>query len=181
MKQDDKPELPDFMNPVESESAELHPREARFVEEYVIDLNATQAAIRAGYSERSAGQRGYELLRKPHIAAAIKAAMKERSARTGITADRVIQELALLGFADMGDFAQWDRGYVTLNNSTSLDETKRRAVIEVSENRNGVKIKLGDKKGALDLLGKHLGIYDEKPDPEAGKQNVVFYIPNNGR
>ena len=69
-------------------------KQKRFVEEYLIDLNATQAAIRAGYSPDTAGSIGNENLKKPEICACVEKAMAERSKRTGVCADRVVQELA---------------------------------------------------------------------------------------
>ena len=71
----------------ESAELKLTPKQARFVEEYLVDLNATQAATRAGYSKRSAGIQGHENLKKPHIAAAISEAQQARSKRTEITQD----------------------------------------------------------------------------------------------
>jgi phage terminase small subunit len=71
----------------------LRPKQQRFVEEYLIDLNATQAAIRAGYSPRTAGSIGDENLKKPEIAKAIEAALASRSARTAVTADDVVKGL----------------------------------------------------------------------------------------
>lgn len=71
----------------------MTPKQQRFVDEYLIDLNATQAAIRAGYSEKTAGQIGEENLKKPEIAALVQAAMDARSERTEITADYVLQSI----------------------------------------------------------------------------------------
>jgi phage terminase small subunit len=71
----------------------LTPKQHRFVDEYLIDLNATQAAIRAGYSERTAYSIGDENLKKPEIASVIQAAMDERSQRTEITADYVLTSI----------------------------------------------------------------------------------------
>lgn len=79
----------------------LNEKQARFVAEYMIDLNATQAATRAGYSAKTAYAIGHELLKKPEIQAALTAAMDDRSERTQITADRVLEELARIGFADI--------------------------------------------------------------------------------
>lgn len=141
-------------------------KQARFVEEYLVDLNAAGAARRAGYTHRRSEAVGYDLLTKLDIQAAIQAAQRERSARTGITADRVVQELAVLAFADLADYVEWGPGGIQLKPSAALDATKRRAVIEVSENRLGVKIKLADKKGSLDSLGRHLGIYAQHADTE---------------
>lgn len=80
--------------------AQTAPKQRRFVEEYLVDLNATQAAIRAGYSRKTAASIGEENLRKPEIQAAIKAAMTARQERTEITQDRVIAELAKIAFGD---------------------------------------------------------------------------------
>ena len=84
----------------------LTAKQQRFVEEYLVDLNATQATIRAGYSPKRANMIGYENLRKPEIAAAISAAQEERSRRTGITADRILQRLWAIATADPRDLVQ---------------------------------------------------------------------------
>ena len=83
--------------------AELNEKQQRFVEEYMIDLNATQAAIRAGYSVKSASDIGGQLLGKTHVQRAIARAKAERSRRTGITQDRVLQELARIAFVNAAD------------------------------------------------------------------------------
>lgn len=144
----------------------LTAKQARFVEEYLVDLNAAGAARRAGYSVNRCMEIGYQLLQHSTVQLAIQAAMRERSARTGITADRVVQELAVIGFADLTDYVEWGPTGIQLKCSATLDSTKRRAVIEVSETRQGVKIKLADKKGSLDSLGRHLGIYTQQADTE---------------
>ena len=84
----------------------LTPKQQRFVEEYLVDLNATQAAIRAGYSKKTAKETGYENLTKPDIQSAVSAAMEERSKRTEVDADWVLKRLARLADATMADF--WD-------------------------------------------------------------------------
>ena len=81
----------------------LTPKQARFVEEYLFDLNAAQAAIRAGYRADNARSIGFENLTKPDIREAIEAAKRERSARTGVTADRVVQEIARVAFSSLRD------------------------------------------------------------------------------
>ncbi len=86
--------------------AKLTAKQQRFVDEYLIDLNATQAAIRAGYSEKTAFSIGTENLRKPLIQKAIQQRKQAREQRTEITQDRVIQELAAIGFARATDYAK---------------------------------------------------------------------------
>ena len=90
----------------------LTAKQQRFVEEYLIDLNATQAAIRAGYSEKTAYSIGEENLRKPEISFEIQKAMDRRSKRTEITADRVLQEYAKIGFSNITDYLKVERGDV---------------------------------------------------------------------
>ena len=84
----------------------LTPKQARFVEEYIVDLNGKQAAIRAGYSPRTAEVQSSRLLRNAKVDAAAREAMQARSRRTGITADRVVRELAELAFSNMSDFIE---------------------------------------------------------------------------
>ena len=88
--------------------AKLTAKQKRFVEEYLIDLNATQAAIRAGYKVDNARQTATENLAKPYIAEAIEKALAERSRRTGINQDRVVQELAKIAFVNIADVVNTD-------------------------------------------------------------------------
>lgn len=143
--------------------AELTPKQAVFVEEYLVDLNATQAAIRAGYSSRTAHIIAGQLLDKTLVAEAVAKAKAERSRRTGISADRVLEELARIAFSDMGEFADWSGEQVTLRASSEIDT---RCVVEVKQTAKqfgaDVGIKLHDKLGALNALAKHLGLLPEK-------------------
>ena len=134
-----------------------------FAQEYMIDLIATQAAIRAGYSSNSAGELGYQLLQKPSIRARIDELLAERSRRTGVNADRVVRELARVAFVNAPDVI--DTLAATVRDDAALDDT---AVIQsvkvktvVGDNMTSVEreIRLADKIKALELLGKHLGMY----------------------
>lgn len=160
----------------------LNARQLRFVEEYLIDLNATQAAIRAGYSKKTAAQIGEENLRKPEISAAVQKAQAERSQRTQITQDAVLQELAKIGFSDIRKVVQWgptelrvvldkdggDSGKtapyhgVRLINVEDIDDDTAAAISEVSHGKDGLKVKLHDKKGALVDIGRHLGMFKDR-------------------
>ena len=109
-------------------SISLTPKQARFVEEYLVDLNATQAAIRAGYSERSARKQGHDNLKNPRIEAAITAAQAARSERTQITADQVVSELGMLAFSNMLDYMTVDDdGYGVVD----LSKLTREQVIDI--------------------------------------------------
>lgn len=154
----------------------LTPKQARFVDEYLVDLNATQAAIRSGYSEKTAHTIGHENLSKPEIAQAIAAAQLERAKRTEITQDRVLQELARIGFADIRDLFEWDEESASFIPSRDLTEDQAAAVSEIqaetttTRERNGtttdttvkLKLKTYDKLGALDKIGKHLGMFVDR-------------------
>ncbi|MBS5885172.1 terminase small subunit [Clostridium sp.] len=151
--------------------AKLTAKQERFVEEYLIDLNATQAAIRAGYSPNTAKDIGCENLAKPNIRACIDKEMAERSKRTGINQDRVIRELARLAFVNANDVIDIEEA--TLKSGATEDDTAAIASVKVktipTKEGEGVEreIKLTDKLKALELLGKHLGMFKEKIDIDA--------------
>lgn len=144
----------------------LTKRQERFCEEYMIDLNGTQAAIRAGYSPDSAAQIAYENMRKPEIRARIETMQAERSKRTGINQDRVLREIAAVAFASGGDIIDFETGKIRKN----LSEEDRAAIvgmkIKYSPYADGgiveQEIKLAPKMDALQMLGDHLGIFDGK-------------------
>lgn len=141
-------------------------KQRRFVDEYLKDLNATQAAIRAGYSEKTAGQIGERLLKKVEIQQAISERMKEREQRTGITQDRVLSELAKIAFGDKRSLMEWGPSGVKLKDSNTLSDDQAAQVSEVSEsvtNAGGtLKLKTHDKVKALELLGRHLGMFKDQ-------------------
>jgi phage terminase small subunit len=137
----------------------LTAKQERFVAEYLIDLNATQAAIRAGYSEKTANEQGSRLLANVKIASAVAEAQAKRSERTHITQDMVLAEIAKIGFSDLRKAVAWSGQTVTLKNSEELDDDTAAAVSEVALTQSGLRIKMHDKLSALEKLGKHLGMF----------------------
>lgn len=138
-------------------------KQKRFIEEYLIDLNATQAAIRAGYSPDTAKSIGSENLTKPDIQARIAKAMAERSRRTGVNADRVVMELAKIAFVNASDVI--DAETATLKPDAAPEDTAAVQSVKVKTfGEDGLEreIKMADKLKALELLGKHLGIFKDK-------------------
>ena len=111
----------------------LNDRQRRFVAEYLLDLNATQAAVRAGYSARSAYSTGERMLRNAEVAAAIAEAQAARSRRTEVTADRVVLELARVAFGDPRRVMSWGPGGVKLRPSAELADEEAAIVAEVAE------------------------------------------------
>lgn len=143
----------------------LTAKQQAFCEEYLIDLNATQAAIRAGYSEKGAHVQGAQLLRNPKVGARIGELQAARSERTGVTADRVLAELEILGFSDIGEVVTWGAGGVVLRESEELDSRTRRMVESVSEGRDGIRVKLHSKIAALTKIAEHLGMFSDNLKP----------------
>lgn len=147
-------------------AAKLTPKQAEFVRQYLVDLNATAAAIRAGYSERTAKSQGQRLLTNVDVSAALAAAQAEREQRTEITQDRVVSELAKIAFGSLRDVMEWGPNGVTLKSSEELTDDQAAGVAGVSENatQNGssLKIRRHDKVKALELLGRHLGMFTDK-------------------
>lgn len=142
----------------------LTKKQKLFVEEYLIDLNATQAAIRAGYSEKTAKNIGCENLAKPNIQREIQKRMKARGQRTEITQDRVLQELAKIGFADVTDFVTIENRMVQVKSTAEMPADRMGAIAGIKEGANGIEIKLNDKGKALELIGRHLGMWKDKTE-----------------
>ena len=133
-----------------------------FCDEYLIDLNGTQAAIRAGYSPKTAKVIASENLTKPDVRAYIDRAMAERSKRTGVNADRVLMELAKVAFVNAADVI--DAETATLRPDVTVDDTAAIQSVKVKTfGEDGIEreIKLADKLKALELLGKHLGMFKD--------------------
>ena len=148
-----------------AEVVKMTAKQKQFCEEYLIDLNATQAAIRAGYSPNAAKETGSRMLTNANIRAYIDKAMAERSKRTGINQDRVIRELARIGFVNAPDVINVDEA--TVKENASEDDTAAIASVKVKTVKGDFdsterEIKFADKLKALELLGKHLGMFKDK-------------------
>ena len=144
-------------------------KQKRFIEEYLIDLNATQAAIRAGYSPDTAQQTGSENLSKPVIRAQIDRAMAERSKRTGVNAERVVQELAKIAFVNAAEVI--DPKTATVKEDALPEDTAAIQSVKVKTfGEDGLEreIKMADKLKALELLGKRLGMFKDRIELSGG-------------
>lgn len=144
---------------------DLNPRQRAFVAEYLVDMNATQAYIRAGYSAATAGVAGHQLLNNPKIAAHIEAGKAQRLASVNLNAETVLSEIDALARSNISHYVITDDGQVELaegaprNAMAAIKELKRKARID----KDGgvtyeVELKLWDKPGALKLMGKHAGV-----------------------
>lgn len=184
------------------EDVKLTKKQKLFCNEYLIDLNATRAYKAAGYSVKSdnaAGVEGHKLLRNPKIDLYLNQRMKEREKRTEITQDKVLKELAKIGFANATDYARvvekmvmrkiidsegkeiGEEPYyykdVELVLTENLEEDKRAAIASIKQGANGIEVKPNDKVKALELIGRHLGMFLDKVEHSGaidGEVNIVI-------
>jgi phage terminase small subunit len=140
-------------------------KQGRFVAEYLIDLNATQAAVRAGYSPKVAYRQGFENLRKPQVEAALAAAMAARAQRVELSADAVLREIALLSQSDIQDYEIDEHGEGRLRPGAPPEamraiQTLRKKILH-SEQGTFVEteIRLHPKTPNLRMAGEHLGLF----------------------
>ncbi len=178
--------------------AKLNERQERFCNEYLIDLNATQAAIRAGYKEKTAYSMGQRLLKNVEVQNYIQERKQDRVERTEITQDMVIRELALIAFSNAADYASIIEKQAVINTengvavslfdedgnpvmyrtvepvlTAELTEDQKRALAVIKKGKDGFEVKPYDKVRALELLGKHLGMFTEKVEM-SGQVNNPF-------
>lgn len=156
----------------------LTPKQKRFCEEYIIDLNGTKAAIRAGYSKYAAQQISSENMLKPLIADFIKELQDKLSKDTQITAQMVLNELAKVGFSNIQDYIKEgftiaDIQKLTSNHAAAIESIS----VENTQTQFGVnekiKFKLHDKLAALDKIGKHIGFFKEDNNQSATTIKIV--------
>lgn len=152
----------------------LSPKQERFVAEYLVDLNATQAAVRAGYSKRTASEQGSRLLGNVRVSEAVAIGKTKYAEDSGITAKAIINELAKLGFSNMLDYMRVGPDGDPVLDFSQLTREQAAALAEVTvedflDGRGAdarkvrkVKFKLCDKRAALVDLGKHLGLFKEQ-------------------
>lgn len=162
----------------------LTPKQWRFIDEYLIDLNATQAAIRAGYSEKTAYSIGLQNLKKLEIQAEIQKRRNRLQNKLEITQERVLQELAAIAFANGADYAKVVNSgllpTVEMIPTEELPPEKLPAIAGIKANQYGVEVKLHDKVKALELLGKYLGTFDGGPAQEQTENNLFEAIDSIG-
>ena len=157
----------------------LTAKQWRFVDEYLLDMNASAAALRAGYRPTSAAQNGHALARRPNVAAAIEARLAERRARLHVTAERVIAELARIAFADIGAIMDWSGDAARLRPPHEISPDDRAAIAEIAVVKRGdgvaTRVILHDKERALEALCRHLGLFARAGQGQA--QGVPGLLP----
>jgi phage terminase small subunit len=173
----------------------LNPKQERFVQEYLVDLNATQAAIRAGYSEKTASSQGERLLRNVEVKRLIQEGQKAKAKALDISKEKILKELARIAFSNITNVMDWNDNGMHLIDSVDLPEDVSATVAEVVIKTKYVKsedddrpdemilerkVKLYDKQKALELLGKHIGLF-EKKEAETDKPFELAYPNPRGK
>ena len=145
-----------------------------FADEYLVDLKATRAYLVAYPSvkkEQTAAAAGARLLRNVKVASYIAERMEERQKRTEVTQDREVQELAAIAFAKATDYvtikSNGPAAVVMIKSTEDLSDEQVRAIAGIKEGANGIEVKLNDKQKALELLGRHLGMWNDRLDINA--------------
>lgn len=159
----------------------MTPKQQRFIQEYALNPNATEAAIKAGYSEKTASEMGYENLNKPQIKAAIKELLDKDLTKVGMTRERVMQEYARLGTFDVRKLYDAEGKMIPIH---KLDDDTAAAIGGVDIAYNGektvtTKIKVSDKKAALDSVAKIHGMFVEKHEHSGPDGQPIETISSN--
>ncbi len=163
-----------------AKGGDLTDKQKLFCQEYLKDLNGTQAAIRAGYSAKTANRIGSENLSKLGIVDFLKKLMDQRSERCEITADMVLRELASIGFSKITDFLKVEEvdkpigeqdehgNEITINmkdviifDTDKISKDKIAAISEIKMTKDGISLKLHDKVRALENISKHIGFFEK--------------------
>jgi phage terminase small subunit len=171
----------------DTKQSKLTDKQILFANEYIVDFNKTQAAIRAGYSRQTANKIGWENWTKPEIQELIAELIEERAQRTKITADMVVAEVAKLGFSNPKRYFN-ESGHIKPLHELSDDEaaaimevkTKEFVMMDGTSKIVETTFKMHSKTTALDMLMKHTGAY-EKDNKQRPQGQVMFYLPENGR
>ncbi len=170
----------------------MTPQQARFVQEYLVDLNGARAAIRAGYSPDTAQPQSSRLLSNVKVWEAVQEGRKALGEKLGATAERVLAELVRLAFADIRDIADWDGEKFVYRPSAELGNDAAASIAEIQDKttttvsplgaettKREVRIKQYDRLKALDMLGRYLGIFkaDDSSSNAATLAAILGRVP----
>lgn len=171
----------------------LNEKQDMFCREFIVDYHQTKAAIRAGYSERSAYSIGNRLMKKAEIQERIAELEKERMKRLNISQDRVLYELACIAMSNGADYGEVTEKHIPVKDGESvpiqcvdftltkdLNDQQRRAISSIKEGKTGIEVKTHDKVKALELLMKHYGMLSDKPESTTGDVTIINNIPRPG-
>lgn len=154
----------------------LTPKQKLFADEYLIDLNATRAykaAYKSIKKDETARTNGSRMLTNANVSKYIKERMNERSRRTEITQDNVLKELATIAFAKVTDFVTIENGVVIVKDTKDIPKELIPAIASIKEGKNGIEISFYSKDKSLELLGRHLGMFNDKIEVSGSINNPM--------
>ena len=168
--------------------SDLTIQQQAFVNEYVVHFDATRAARTAGYSEKSVMSQACQLLKNPKVQKGINEALENYGLKHDVLKKRVLDQLANIAFSDITDFQEWSGDYATLKDSKGLTKGQRAAIQEVKVTTitkedsatHSVHVKLCSKEKALELLGKHLGMFTDKIEHTMPRPLRIDYSDGTG-
>ncbi len=163
-------------------SSRINERERRFVAEYVACWDAGTAAIRAGYTKKSAQSTAYNLLKTTRVKVALDRMQKEYEKRVDCSKERILRELTKIAFADLSDYIAMEGKTYRVRNWDEIPPFARGAIQELIPGSSGMRIKLHSKDRALELLGKFHAMWVDRAEhsgPDGGA--IKVYIPSNDR
>lgn len=156
-------------------------KQRAFVDEYLIDLNATRAykaVYKSCKKDETARVNSSRLLTNANVAAYLSERQRELQQRTEITQDKVVRELAAIAFADIADYVRvQDHGglsMVEITPTSEIPESKRAAIASIKQGNNGIEVKLHNKLDALDKLGRHLGMFKDRQEEQDGQMEALL-------
>jgi phage terminase small subunit len=156
----------------------LNEKQKRFCHEYAVDLNATQAAIRAGYSAKTSGSMAFDLLKKPDIQSYIQKLRQEREQKTGFNAQWALERLMIIADVDVRQLFDSD-GRVLRPDKLPDDLAKTIAGFEIGDT---IKVKLSDRLRAIEMACRLQGLFVDRVQTEVRQfAEVKIYLPDNGR
>lgn len=159
------------------QKGKLTPKQLMFCKEYLIDLNAKEAATRAGYSSATAKELGYKLLRSSAIQDKIARLMNDRSKRTELTSDYVLRELLSIAKDDIRNYVKiTSEGGKVILQLNDIQESDKKNIAEISQNKDGqLRFKLYSRENALIQLGRHLGLFNDKVNLNVSEEIMALH------
>jgi phage terminase small subunit len=150
-----------------------------FVDEYVVDFNQHRAALAAKYSPVSAASQSSQLLKNPKIQKAVREALEHYGIQREVLKQRIINQLANIAFSNIADYGDWDSGSFQMKPSKELTRAQTSAIQEIrhysSDKADTVTFKLCSKEKAIELLGRHLGMFNESQDDDTPTEIKLNY------
>jgi len=164
-----------------SKKKKLTPKQELFCQEYIKDRNATQAYLRAGYSNsKSAEVSAHKLLRNPKISERINELVNPHLKRLKVNQQAVLQELAIIGFSSIDDFVYVSENKLIFKDFGDIPKELKRAICQLKETKHGIEIKLHPKVSALDILAEYTKIIKHN-DPDEEERPIQVNIQMGNR